>query len=175
LPGKAWPRHLLLGVSHLVNVAGIGMSTYGAGLTSTGEMNSVMFNRIGNILQLIVLFGIFCCAWPTYTRIRSVRHDAIRRPALLMLWAVLAATPLQSVRLAYLTTYAFTAIPSLDPVTGAFVVKLVLIFGTQLIISLIVITGGWLGIPLRSKSMYLQSTDVRSSGTELYTVLASNR
>jgi hypothetical protein len=59
--------------------------------------------------------------------------------------------PFHLIRLAYNTTYAFSPIPSLNPVSGTFATKLILIFGTQLGATLAMVAGGWLGTRSTSK------------------------
>jgi ABC-type Fe3+ transport system permease subunit len=152
VPGKRWLEKILLGVSHLVNTAGIALATYGGSPSPTGGVINETANKIGNCLELFVLAGICCCICISYVRIRPFRGDAVHRRALRMLWLVASAMPWQMIRLAYTTTYAFSPIPSLDPVMGSFATKLILIFGTQLATGLALVAGGWLGLPPKAKS-----------------------
>lgn len=106
--------------------------------------------------MLGVVFGMCLWIYPTYRHIRAhFGHHNARRAQIILVTAV-AGLPFQSVRLAYNTTYSFQGIPSLDPFLGSFASKFVLIFGTQLILVLSMMGGGWLSMPSTPKPSMIE-------------------
>ncbi|KAF9871121.1 integral membrane protein [Colletotrichum karsti] len=167
-PPKRWTEKIILGVTHLANTAGIGMGTYGGSPSPKGGVINENINQIGQCLQLFVLFGVCGWMWPTYKRIRSASSPNCR-PAMLMLRAAVIGMPFHLIHLAYTTTYAFDRIPSLDPVMGTFATKLVLLFGTELGVSIAMIGGGWLGMSAdvpKAVQMELSPVDVEGSNND---------
>ncbi|KAK6225439.1 hypothetical protein QIS74_01486 [Colletotrichum tabaci] len=168
LPGspKRWTEKIILGVTHLCNTGGIGMSTYGGAPShsSSGVMNQTL-NQIGNCMQLFVMLGVCGWMWPTFLKIRSSSSPNCR-PAMLMLRATVVGMPFHLIHLAYTTTYAFNHIPSLDPVMGSFATKLVLLFGTQLGVTIAMLGGGWFGMSAdmpKAVQVELAPTDVEGN------------
>ncbi len=82
--------------------------------------------------------------WPTWQRLSSVPSHPNFRAARYLILAAGAGMPFQLVRLAYNTTYAFIRVPSLDPVTGSFATRLILMFMMQLAVVLMASAGGFL-------------------------------
>ncbi len=145
LPPKSRTEKIILGVTHLANTGGIAVATYGGAPSATGAGGVVAenLNQIGNCVMLFVMFTI--CGWmiPTWRRITSVPSHPNFAAARYLIFAAAAAMPFQLVRLAYNTTYAFLRVPSLDPVTGSFATRLILLFFMQLGVSLSAVAGGW--------------------------------
>lgn len=169
---KSWNQKIMLGVTHLFNTGGIGVATYASAPSATNEggvMNKNL-NGIGSLILLFVVFAVCGWMWPTWRKIR--RYSGIHpnaAPARKMLWAAVAAMPFWLVRLAYVTTYAYEHLPSLDPVMGSFATKLVLLFGTYLGTSAALLAGGWLGMskmPAGTVDEYLGEGDERALNRE---------
>lgn len=167
LPGspKRWTEKIILGVTHLMNTAGIGMATYGGSPSHEGGLINNSLNQIGNCLELFVMFAVCAWLWPTYKKIRSSSSPNCR-PAMLMIRAAVVGLPFQLIHLAYTTTYAFNQISSLDPIMGSFATKLVLIFGTYLGVTIAMLAGGWLGMSAdmpKAVQVELTPTDVEGN------------
>ncbi|EXF81454.1 hypothetical protein CFIO01_07697 [Colletotrichum fioriniae PJ7] len=167
LPGspKRWTEKVILGVTHLMNTAGIGMATYGGSPSHEGGLINNSLNQIGNCLELFVMFAVCAWLWPTYKKIRSSSSPNCR-PAMLMIRAAVVGLPFQLIHLAYTTTYAFNQISSLDPIMGSFATKLVLIFGTYLGVTIAMLAGGWLGMSAdmpKAVQVELTPTDVEGN------------
>ncbi|KAK2590403.1 hypothetical protein QQS21_011908 [Conoideocrella luteorostrata] len=158
LPPQRWKEKIILATKHLVNTAGITMATYGGSPSASnpgGVQNSTL-NKLGNILMLAAILSLCWWIWPTGKRVFSSRSHPNYQPAKALLITAGAALPFQLVRLTYNSTYAFIRIPSLDPDMGSFETRLVLIFGTQLIVTMVLIGGGWLSQCAISPSKGLQ-------------------
>lgn len=164
---RRWSEKIILGVLHLTNTTGIAIATYGGSPSATnkGGVINQDLDRIGNCIMLVVMFSLCLWVYPTYTRIRThYGHHNARRARILLITA-LAGLPFQSVRLAYNTTYSFLGILSLDPFLGSFASKFVLIFGTQLILVLSMLWGGWLSMPSPPKES-IDELERREDNTE---------
>lgn len=96
--------------------------------------------------MLAVMLYLLYWLWPTWKRMVEVRHHSKFPPTRFMLIGCAVGIPFHLVRLAYNTCYAFYHKASLDPVTGSFATRVVLIFLMQLGASLAITAGGWLGM-----------------------------
>ncbi|KAI4595667.1 hypothetical protein KJ359_006656 [Pestalotiopsis sp. 9143b] len=168
LPGteKRWTEKAILGVTHLMNTAGIGIATYGGSPSPNGGVISSNFNQIGNCLMLFVMFGVCGWMWPTWQRIMAFhRHENFQSARFLVLFGAVAM-PYQLIRLASGTTYAFSpSESSLDPFTGGFAIHL-LVSAMQLGAALTLLAGGWLSmdsVPLTQLPQRFEE-DTASSG-----------
>ncbi|KAK7408445.1 hypothetical protein QQX98_009372 [Neonectria punicea] len=144
-------RKVILGVSHLVNTIGIGMAAY-AGKpdeNADGGVKNTMLDKIGNCLIFLVMVGVLFWLWPIGKRVFSERQDTNYKAAKALIMAAGPGTVLQLIRLSYSLTYAFNRVPSLDPVTGSFATRLILMFGTQLCVVIVVLVGGWFSMDAR--------------------------
>ncbi|ETS73382.1 hypothetical protein PFICI_14987 [Pestalotiopsis fici W106-1] len=147
LPGtpKRWTEKAILGVTHLVNTAGIGAATYGGSPSPNGGVVSSNLNQIGNCMMLFVMFGVCGWIWPTWKRIMKFqRHQNFEAARFLVLLGGVAM-PYQLIRLASGTIYAFSPSEDLDPFTGTFAIRL-LISAMQLAAALALMAGGWLSM-----------------------------
>ncbi|KAH7368031.1 hypothetical protein B0T11DRAFT_59761 [Plectosphaerella cucumerina] len=146
LPPKRWVEKIMLGVMHLAMTAGIGLATYG-GAPSPDHAGGVVFedlNHIGNCLMLFaMLFGLGGWIWTTGKRVLALKSHPNFLAAKYLLIAACAALPFQLVRLGHSLTYAFTPYPVLDPITGTFATRLIIMFGMQLVVAIIATVGGW--------------------------------
>ncbi|KAH6949098.1 hypothetical protein DER45DRAFT_531286 [Fusarium avenaceum] len=149
LPPKRWTEKIILAVTHLTLTAGIALATYGGSPKqgAPGGVVSKHLNQIGTCLMLFVmLFGVGWWLWQTGKKVKSLKTHPNFHLARNLLLAGCAAFPFQLVRLGHSLTYSFTPYPSLDPISGTFATRLVLMFGMQLIVALVVTAGGWLSI-----------------------------
>ncbi|KAM5349517.1 hypothetical protein ACJ41O_006022 [Fusarium nematophilum] len=144
-PSRRLGRKVILGVTHLANTVGIGMAAYAGepDESAPGGVKNENLNKIGNCLMFLVMLFVLGWLWPAGRRVFAARHEANYRAAKALLIAAGPGTVLQLIRLSYSMTYAFNRIPSLDPVTGSFATRLILMFGTQLCIVIVVEIGGW--------------------------------
>lgn len=165
-------RKIILGVTHLTNTIGIGMAAY-AGKADPNESEGVknaMLNKIGNLLMFGVMVGVLFWLWPAGKRVFSARQDVNYKAAKALIMAAGPATVLHLIRLSYGVTYAFNRIPSLDPVTGSFATRLVLMFGTQLFVVLVVLVGGWFSkdaVPQPQVRVDDRSIEINDASTSL--------
>ncbi|KAJ3533937.1 hypothetical protein NM208_g7763 [Fusarium decemcellulare] len=146
LPPKRWTERIMLAVTHLANTAGIALATYGGAPKpdAPGGVVGQRLNYIGNCLMLVtMLFGLGWWLWPTGKRVMALKSHPNFQPAKYLFLAACIGLPFQLVRLGYSLTYAFTPYPSLDPISGTFATRLILMFGMQLAVAIIVIVGGW--------------------------------
>lgn len=134
-PPKTWKYKIILGVTHLSNTAGIGMATYGGApdAAGAGGVKNAVFEQLGTLMMLWVLFAVCGWMWPTWRRIQrasdhSQLHHPNARPARMLFFGAAAAMPFWVGRMGYQTLYAFQHTPSLAPVMGSFATKLVLLF-----------------------------------------------
>ncbi|CAH0020864.1 unnamed protein product [Clonostachys rhizophaga] len=149
LPPKRWVEKIILGVTHLAVTAGITLSTYG-GAPKAGAPGGVLsqtLNQVGTCLILFVmLFGVGWWLWSTGRRVMGMKTHPNFQVANNLHLAACAAFPFQLVRLGYALTYSFTPYSSLDPFSGTFATRLVLMFGMQMIVAIVVTVGGWFSI-----------------------------
>lgn len=81
-------------------------------------------------------------AYSTYRRLRDISSRRLNRLVMrLLAWAVLAL-PFTATRAVCSVVYSFDASPFVNPITGVFAVKLVLIFLVQLLATLCLVAGG---------------------------------
>ncbi|KAJ4396611.1 hypothetical protein N0V93_000832 [Gnomoniopsis smithogilvyi] len=144
-------QKILLGITHLLNTAGIGIATYAGSPSATGEggVANQTLNRVGNVLLLTVLAIIYGWMWPTWRKMKRYQgvHPNVA-PVRWLFFAAMTAMPFWLVRLVSITTYAFAhTITSLDPVMGSYGTKLLLVFGMYVLASAALLVGGWYGVP----------------------------
>ncbi|KAF5641520.1 hypothetical protein F25303_6864 [Fusarium sp. NRRL 25303] len=143
---EVWTERILLAVTHISITAGITLSTYGGApkFGAPGGVLSQHLNQIGTCMMLFVMiFGVGWWLWWTGKRVTAMKSHPNFIPARFLLLTACAAFPFQLVRLGYTLTYSFTPYSSLDPVSGTFATRLVLMFGMQMIVAVIVTVGGW--------------------------------
>ena len=118
--------------------------------------------RVGSIMLCVsaVLLALF--AMHIYRGFKSssipraqLNHNAIH----LLYFVVLGALPFTVIRAAYSVVYAFDTSRRINPVTGVFAVKFVLIFLVQLLAVLALVTGG-----IATRNIRLEDSIIRSSG-----------
>ncbi|KAH6986670.1 hypothetical protein EDB80DRAFT_590106, partial [Ilyonectria destructans] len=136
---------IILSVTHLTNIIGINIAVY-IGKTdpnkSEGVKNTIL-NKIRNLLIFgVIVVGILFYLWPTEKYIFSTQRDINYKAAKALIMAAGPAIVLYLIRLSYSVIYTFNCTPSLNLVTRSFTTGLILIFGMQLYIVLIVLIGG---------------------------------
>lgn len=116
--------------------------------TASGGVKNENFNRLGCSVAVLAMCGVL--VWLYFSGRRILPFSQVTDPfanyqaAKWLLMAAGSGSIIMLIRLTYHLVYAFNQTPSLDPVTGSFATRLVLVFGTQLLIALVVIAGGWL-------------------------------
>lgn len=147
LPQKRKFEKYLAGFLHLNNTLGVALATSGSTSGPNDGVESPTLNKLGNWIMILTLLFTYIWMVPTYKKIlRFMGTHPNARPAQHMFWANFMATSLWVVRLAYNTAYAFHHDTRLDPVSGNFETRLVLLYGTSLMASISLAVGGWLGI-----------------------------
>lgn len=81
-------------------------------------------------------------AYNTYYRLRDISSRRLNRLVMRLLAWVVLALPFTATRAVYSVVYSFGASPSVNPITGFFAAKLVLIFLVQLLATLCLVVGG---------------------------------
>lgn len=148
-PPKRKFEMYLIGFLHLNNTLGVAMATSGGAPGPTDGVMNPTLNEIGNWIMIMTLLFAYIWMFPTYKKIRRfLGTHPNAKPAQHMFWASFMATPLWVVRLGYNTAYAFHHDSTLDPVSGNFETRLVLLFGTWLMASIPLAVGGWLGMKI---------------------------
>lgn len=159
-----------MAVINLINTAGIAMSTYGSSPSATGAsgVQNKLIGEIGAILMIAALFFIMVWIWPTLQRIRAHAGHPNAAPARWLVWAAMAAVPFQLVRTIYNVVFGFTLATDLDPIFGAFSVKVVLLFLMHFIVAIALLVGGWksMGVLKADQIEYLDGTRNSDSAAE---------
>ncbi|KAH6695742.1 hypothetical protein F5X68DRAFT_147629 [Plectosphaerella plurivora] len=149
LPPKRWVEKIMLGVMHIAMTAGIGLATYGGAPSATGAggVANENLNHIGNCLMIFaMIFGLGGWIWTTGKRVLKLKPHPNFYAAKYLLTAACVALPFQLIRLGHSLTYSFTPYASLDPISGTFATRLILMFGMQLVVAIVATVGGWLSI-----------------------------
>lgn len=139
-----WVNRGFLGFTHLLSTAGIAMATYGGSPSASGSVANPMLDKVGNCIILCTILILIGWLVILGRRIAGRGDHPYARPTKTMFYTACAGVPFQSLRSAYATTYAFTGIRSLDPFTGSFATRLVLMFMFELAVTLIATVGGWM-------------------------------
>lgn len=92
------------------------------------------------LLLTVLLLAIYSCF--VFVRLHASRSRGNTAVALSLLKCTMAALPFAATRVLYGVVYTFSGSRDLSPVTGTFVVKLVLIFLVQLLATLLLVVGG---------------------------------
>lgn len=124
------------------------MATYGGAADAEGEggVKNAVFEQLGTLIMLWVLFAVCGWMWPTWKKIqRFAGYHPNARPARMLFFGGAAAMPFWIGRMGYQTLYAFQHTASLNPVMGSFATKLVILFLTYLGAMAGLLAGGWLG------------------------------
>lgn len=135
----------MLGVMHLAMTAGIALATYGGAPSPKGGVVAANLDHIGNCLMLFtMIFGLGGWIWSTFRRVGTLQSHPNYASAKRLLLAATAGLPFQLVRLGHGLTYSFTPYASLDPISGTFATRIILMFGMQLVVAAAATAGGWL-------------------------------
>jgi hypothetical protein len=81
-------------------------------------------------------------AYHTYCRLRSLPSALRECNTILLLYSTMLALPFTGIRAIYSVVYAFDTSPAVNPITGVFAVKFVLVFLVQLLAVLFLAVGG---------------------------------
>lgn len=136
----------LLGFTHLINTAGIGIATYGGSpnRTATNGVASSTLDKVGHCLLLLVMLMLGgWLAWTGRCVLACRSHPNLRNAKILLLTACIGL-PFHTIRLVYAATYSFTRIPSLGSNGGAFTTRLFLMFLMEFSVAVVLTVGGWL-------------------------------
>ncbi|OAQ96159.1 hypothetical protein LLEC1_02118 [Akanthomyces lecanii] len=147
-----WLRQrIILGTDHLINIAGIGIASYGGTHDDSTEsgIKNAMLAKVGHLVVVAAL--VMLCGWLGWTarHIWSIRSTRTYFGTYVMLLTGGVALGFHAIRVAHEVTFAFSRLGSLDPVSGSLATKLVLVYGAELCVVLLMIVGGVCGKNLR--------------------------
>ncbi|QPG95937.1 hypothetical protein C2857_002630 [Epichloe festucae Fl1] len=158
----------LLGLTHLVMAVGVGITSYGGAPRPDAPdgIASTTVNKMGHFLMLLVITVL--AAWIVFTgrRIAACRNHVQFRNAKILLLTASAGLPFQGVRLISASVYALARTPGLDPDTGTFTTKLVLVFLVELAVAIILCAGGWLSRAVKNPGTTSEPRDGSVDGKE---------
>jgi hypothetical protein len=93
-------------------------------------------------MLLLSALLLIAYAYDTFRRLRAVPSVRLSRNAMRLLYSAVFSLPFITIRAIYSVVYSFDTSPSVNPITGVFAVKLVLIFLVQLLATLCIVVGG---------------------------------
>jgi hypothetical protein len=120
------------------------------------------------LLLSALLLILYACN--TYRRLRDISSRRLNRLVMRLLAGAVLALPFTATRAVYSVVYSFDPSPSVNPITGVFAVKLVLIFLVQLLATLCLVVGGAMtrNIRIEDESALSSSpANVRATSGEL--------
>jgi cytochrome bd-type quinol oxidase subunit 2 len=147
---------------HMLTVSGIALAAAGgSNLANAPSSNDISHDirqqETGYVLLLVVLVILVLYAAHTLRRASAHTSNANtstnkNSSALHFTHAVCLALVFVAIRVLYSVAYAFSRSSNLNPVTGTFAVKFILIFLAQLIAALCLLVGGILDRDIAKKS-----------------------
>ena len=151
---------------HLIVTIGIALSAYGGAHLSQPESaknNHAKDNtlrKIGSLLLFLTAMLLIAYAFNTYRRLKAVPRSLLNHNAIRLMYSAMLALPFTAIRATYGIVYSFDYSPKVNPVTGVFAVKLVLIFLVQLLAVFALVIGG-----IMTRNIRMEDESV-SSGPE---------
>lgn len=101
-------------------------------------------------------------AW-LFLRYRGVQHDLSRRTIALRTWVAVALL-FGGAKVVYAVVYSFDHEDGdINPITGLFVIKVVLVVGTQLAAVVAMVVGGWLSLGIVKEHLGVQKRSADAS------------
>jgi hypothetical protein len=159
---------------HLLTTIGIALSADGGAHLSQPESaknNHAKDNtkrEVGSLLLFLTAMLLIAYAFHTYRRLKALSSSRLNHNAIHLLYFAMLALPFAVIRAIYSIIYSFDHNSStVNPVTGVFAVKLVLIFLVQLLAVIALVIGG-----IITRNIRVEDKSI-SSGTE-YTRAATS-
>jgi hypothetical protein len=113
--------------------------------------------KVGSLMLLLSAVLLIVFAFNTYCRLKSLPSAHFNHNAIRLLYFAMLALPFTTIRAIYSNVYAFDNSPTVNPVTGVFAVKFVLIFLVQLLAALPLVIGGIMTRNIRSEEKSIPS------------------
>jgi hypothetical protein len=98
--------------------------------------------KVGSLLLFLTAMLLTAYAFSTYRRLKALVSSRLNHNAIRLLYFAMLALPFTAVRATYGIVYSFDHSSTVNPVTGVFAVKLVLIFLVQLLAVFALVIGG---------------------------------
>jgi hypothetical protein len=133
---------------HLLITIAIVLSAYGGahlGQPESAKNSHAKDNtirKVGSLLLFLATMLLIAYTFNTYRSLKALPSSRLNHNAIRLLYFVMLALPFTAIRATYGIVYSFDHSPTVNPVTGAFAVKLVLIFLVQLLAVLALVIGG---------------------------------
>ena len=150
-------------VLHLLTTLGIVLSAYGGahlGQPESAKNNHAKDNtirKVGSLLLFLTAMLLIAYAFNIYRRLKALPSSLLNRNAIHLLYFAMLALPFTAVRATYGIVYSFDHSSTVNPVTGVFAVKLVLIFLVQLLAVLALVIGGIMTRNIRTEDKSISS------------------
>jgi hypothetical protein len=135
-------------VLHLLTTLGIVLSAYGGAHLSQPESaknshtKDNTIRKVGSLLLFLTAMLLIAYAFHTYRRLKALSSSRLNPNAIHLLYFAMLALPFAVIRATYGIVYSFDHSSTVNPVTGVFAVKFVLIFLVQLLAVLALVIGG---------------------------------
>jgi hypothetical protein len=159
---------------HLLTTIGIALSADGGAHLSQPESAKNSYAKdntkreVGSLLLFLTAMLLIAYAFHTYRRLKALSSSRLNHNAIHLLYFAMLALPFAVIRAIYGIVYSFDHNSStVNPVTGVFAVKLVLIFLVQLLAVIALVIGG-----IITRNIRVEDKSI-SSGTE-YTRAATS-
>jgi len=158
-------------VLHLLTTVGIVLSAYGGAHLSQPESaknNHTKDNtirKVGPLLLFLTAMLLIVYAFNTYRRLKALPSSLLNHNAIRLLYFTMLALPFTAIRATYGIVYSFDHSSTVNPVTGAFAVKLVLIFLVQLLAVLALVIGGIMTRNIRMEDESISSGQEHTRAT----------
>lgn len=127
--------------------------------------NDRALRKIGSLIIFLTTVLLIIYALYTYRRLKSLPGA---RSVIRLLHFAMLALPFTYIRAIYSIVYSFDTSPSVNPVTGVFAVKFILIFLVQLLATLFLVVGGIMtrNIRIEDETILSSPGNVRATGSE---------
>jgi hypothetical protein len=151
---------------HLLTTIGIVLSAYGGAHLSQPEsaknshIKDNTIRKVGSLLLFLTAMLLIAYAFHTYRRLKALSSSRLNPNAIHLLYFAMLALPFAVIRATYGIVYSFDHSSTVNPVTGVFAVKLVLIFLVQLLAVIALVIGG-----IMTRKIRVEDESI-SSGTE---------
>lgn len=108
-------------------------------------------------------------AYDVFRRLKAVSSECLSRNAMRLVYTAVLSLPFTTIRAIYSVVYSFDTSPSVNPITGVFAVKFILIFLVQLLATLCLVVGGVMtrNIRIENESVLSDPAYVRATSSEL--------
>jgi hypothetical protein len=150
-------------VLHLLTTIGIALSAYGGahlGQPESAKNNHAKDNtirKVGSLSLFLTAMLLIAYAFSTYRRLKALPSSLLNHNAIHLLYFAMLALPFTVIRATYGIVYSFDHSSTVNPVTGVFAVKLVLIFLVQLLAVLALVIGGVMTRNIRAEDKSISS------------------